>query len=132
MKTFAATFVPFIIAVSALPTSNIQAHIPGDILVCTGENYTGDCTTLSGLPFNECQPLPEPYFKNVGSFKPEAGAFCRITYTADSCTPHGDAFIWPTDGAPNLHQFDDPATGETTNAGSRMTSFLCQQCTGCS
>jgi thiamine biosynthesis lipoprotein ApbE len=54
-----------------------------------------------------------------------------VSSTADTCTLHGDAFIDPTPGAPDLHHFLDPATGQVIDAGSQMTSFLCQQCTTC-
>ncbi|KAF2191387.1 hypothetical protein K469DRAFT_656235 [Zopfia rhizophila CBS 207.26] len=132
MKTFAAATLLSLFAVStALPTEKVEARTPGNVKICTGANYTGECITVSA-PFNQCQKLSAPYLENVGSFKPDAGAFCRITYTADSCTPHGDAFIDPTPGAPDLHHFDDPATGQNIDAGSKMTSFLCQECTGCS
>jgi hypothetical protein len=50
--------------------------------------------------------------------------------TADTCTLHGDAFIFPTPGAPTLHHFEN-AEGEIVDAGSQITSFLCQECTAC-
>ncbi|KAF2791537.1 hypothetical protein K505DRAFT_248723 [Melanomma pulvis-pyrius CBS 109.77] len=133
MKTFTTAILSLVAISSALPTSSMEARAEGavDVQVCTGENYTGECTTISAA-FNECQVLPGPYLNNVGSLKPAAGAFCRITYTAATCTLHGDAFIDPTPGAPDLHHFDDPATGANIDAGSSLSSFLCQECTGCS
>ncbi|KAF2473290.1 uncharacterized protein BDR25DRAFT_302244 [Lindgomyces ingoldianus] len=130
MKTFAfASFLSLLTLNSAAPTQ-VESRTPGNVLICTGEDYTGTCETISA-PFYTCQKLEAPYFKNVGSFRPDAGAYCRITYTADSCTTHGDAFIWPDSGAPNLHHWDDVATGQNIDAGSMMTSFLCQECSGC-
>ncbi|KAF2244312.1 hypothetical protein BU26DRAFT_522981 [Trematosphaeria pertusa] len=131
MQTFiAATIIALIASTTAAPTQNLAARAPGDVTICTGENYTGECTTLS-VPFYDCYHLEAPYLNNVGSFKVDAGAYCRITYTAENCTMHGDAFIWPDTNAPTLHHFDDPATQENIDAGSTMTSFLCQECTNC-
>lgn len=56
----------------------IEARTPGNVLLCTGENYTGECTTISA-PFNECVQLEAPFAKNLGSVKPDAGALCRLT-----------------------------------------------------
>lgn len=50
--------------------------------------------------------------------------------TADTCTPHGDAFVYPDTGAPDLHNFVD-ANGQTVDAGSQATSFVCQECDTC-
>lgn len=75
MKTFAIALASLITLNSALPATS---QAPGDVLICTGENYTGDCETLS-VPFNACQILSAPFTNNVGSFKPAPGAFCRIT-----------------------------------------------------
>jgi hypothetical protein len=49
--------------------------------------------------------------------------------TADTCTPHGDAFV-DSAGAPDLHAFET-VSGEVVDAGSQITSFLCQQCDNC-
>ncbi|KAH7139235.1 hypothetical protein B0J11DRAFT_38597 [Dendryphion nanum] len=130
MKTSATPFLLFAPLIAALPTANLAVRAPGDVLICTGENYTGDCQTLS-VPYNTCQTLSAPFYKNVGSIKPDAGAFCRITYSAETCTSHGDAFIDPTPGAPTLRHFTN-VNGEVIDAGSQITSFLCQECTACS
>ncbi|KAF2678450.1 hypothetical protein K458DRAFT_317008 [Lentithecium fluviatile CBS 122367] len=120
------TLIAFIGLATALP---LDARAPGDVTFCTGENYTGECTTLS-VPFYECQKVPAEFAGNVGSFKVDAGAYCRITYTADTCTPHGDAFIWPDTNAPTLHHYVD-VQGNVVDAGASLTSFLCQVCTAC-
>ncbi|KAF2111750.1 hypothetical protein BDV96DRAFT_602799 [Lophiotrema nucula] len=128
MKTFTIALAALTAITSAAPT--LETRTPGSVLICTGENYTGECERLQ-VPFNTCQQLAAPYRNNVGSFRPDVGAYCRITYTAEKCTTHGDAFVEPTPGAPTLHHFDDPATGTNMDAGSNMTSFLCQECTNC-
>ena len=48
------------------------------VALCTGENYTGECTSLT-VPFNACQPVPPAFAGNVGSFEVADGAYCRIT-----------------------------------------------------
>jgi uncharacterized protein involved in propanediol utilization len=80
MKSFTAAIMSLVAITSALPTSTLEARTDGavDVQVCTGENYTGECTTISAV-YNQCNVLPEPFFNNVGSLKPAAGALCRIT-----------------------------------------------------
>ncbi|KAF2712198.1 hypothetical protein K504DRAFT_531334 [Pleomassaria siparia CBS 279.74] len=132
MKSFTAVFLSVVAFTSALPTTIIDARAEDQATatVCQGENFTGDCIDIPAN-YNQCVVLPEGYINNTGSFKVAPGAFCRITYTADTCSLHGDAFVYPTPGAPTLHHFDDPATGTQIDAGSTFTSFLCQQCSGC-
>jgi hypothetical protein len=130
MKTISLALIASLLSLaSALPT-DLKTRATGQVVICTGENSTGTCEAQQ-VEFNECIQLKAPYLNNVGSFSVAPGAFCRITYTADECTLHGDAFINPTPGAPTLHHFDDPATGANIDAGSTMTSFKCQQCTTC-
>lgn len=50
--------------------------------------------------------------------------------SADTCTLHGDAFINPTPAAPTLHQFVN-VDGVVVDAGSSITSLLCQGCSTC-
>jgi hypothetical protein len=69
------TLLPFLAAAAPLESPTP----PGNVLLCTGANYTGECTTINSQPFNKCQQIPAPYFKNLGSIKPDAGAYCRIT-----------------------------------------------------
>jgi hypothetical protein len=79
LSTAAALFSLNILTLtSSAVLPNIAARAPGAVLICTGENYTGTCTTVS-VPFNECQTLIAPFFKDVGSFKPDTGTLCRIT-----------------------------------------------------
>ena len=113
--------------ISALPQGSATDL---SVQVCTGENYIGDCKTLYVAP-DTCQQLPGLFRKNIGSFKPGPKTLCRITYTADTCTMHGDAFVDP-EGVATLHtDFTDPATGEEEDVGNLMTSFLCQPCSTC-
>ncbi|PSN71884.1 hypothetical protein BS50DRAFT_583508 [Corynespora cassiicola Philippines] len=100
-----------------------------DVQLCTGPNYTGECVAIE-VADNQCQQLPQQFLRNLGSFRPEGGVLCRLTYTADTCTPHGDAFVYPDTGAPDLHNFVD-ANGQTVDAGSQATSFVCQECDTC-
>ncbi|KAF2727166.1 hypothetical protein EJ04DRAFT_147953 [Polyplosphaeria fusca] len=127
MKTFVFAIVSFLAVASAAP---LEARADSAVLVCTEANWGGECETIP-VTWNQCAQLPSKFLKNVGSLKPSTGQFCRVTYTADTCTTHGDAFIDPTPGAPDLHHFEDPATQEVIDAGSKITSLLCQQCTGC-
>jgi hypothetical protein len=80
MKSFTTAILSLVAMTSAFPTSTLKSRTDGavDVKVCTGENYTGECTTISAV-YNQCNVLPAPYFKNVGSLKPAVGAFCRIT-----------------------------------------------------
>ncbi|ORY17753.1 hypothetical protein BCR34DRAFT_596628 [Clohesyomyces aquaticus] len=127
MKTAAISTV---LSLLALTSASPTRRTPGNVTICTEANYAGTCETIS-VPFNDCQQLAAPYFKNVGSFKVDAGAYCRITYTADTCTMHGDSFIFPDTNAPDLRHWDDPATGTIIDAGAGFTSFKCQMCTNC-
>ncbi|KAF2198352.1 hypothetical protein GQ43DRAFT_164724 [Delitschia confertaspora ATCC 74209] len=137
MKTFTLAAITTLLSIisalpTAIPTNNTtnQTTTTGDVLICTGANYASTCETLH-VPFNKCVLLEEPFAKNVGSIKPASGQFCRITYTAPTCTNHGDAFIDPTPGVADLHHFNDPATGTVMDAGSQITSLLCQKCSSC-
>lgn len=64
--------------VAALPSTAPRAPNDATVLVCTGENYMDNCSYLTA-PFNTCQTLPAPFYKNVGSFRPDSGILCRIT-----------------------------------------------------
>ncbi|KAF2016087.1 hypothetical protein BU24DRAFT_193328 [Aaosphaeria arxii CBS 175.79] len=131
MKNFAAAILAIVPLIAAAPACPAPApEVTGNVRICTGENYTGTCISVEA-PNNQCQQLSDPYLKNVGSFKVSPGWQCRITYSAETCTLHGDAFIQPTPSAPNLHEFNNPATGETVDAGNQITSYLCQECTAC-
>ncbi|OCK79283.1 hypothetical protein K432DRAFT_383206 [Lepidopterella palustris CBS 459.81] len=136
MKYIAATTLAAILSVaSALPTTGttsanpLAKRTPGSIYMCTGSNWTGHCS-YAVYTFNTCHILTAPFYKNIGSFGPDAGALCRITYTADTCTTHGDAFV-QTPGVSDLYDFADPATGKNIDAGVAMTSFYCQECSSC-
>ena len=119
--------------VSALPANNNlsrrQTSSPSSVQICTGENYTGNCETLIVAP-ETCYTIPDIYKGNVGSLLPEPGLLCRITYTQDTCSLHGDAFVDNT-GAPDLHHFVDPSTGDVVDAGAELKAFLCQPCSAC-
>ncbi|KAF1942782.1 hypothetical protein EJ02DRAFT_488350 [Clathrospora elynae] len=138
--TSSSSLLLLIIALTAKSAATLLPPQPTylnstNVLICIGENYQYGCTIFV-VPLNitnaKCQHLAPPYFHNVGSFKPSVGSFCRITYTRDSCTAHGDAFVNPTPGAPTMHtNFTDPADGENVDVGSMMSSFLCQECLNC-
>jgi hypothetical protein len=76
MKTCAAAILSLLALAAARP-SNVR---PRDTTVkfCTGEDYTGDCTSLTITP-DECTAVPEGYVNNTGSFIPDHGVLCRIT-----------------------------------------------------
>lgn len=75
----AATIITFLGAATALPATLLEARAEGGATFCTGENYTGDCTHVANIPFNECQKVPADFVGKVGSFKPDPQSFCRIT-----------------------------------------------------
>lgn len=80
MKTFTvtATLLSLLTLTSSAPTQNLAARTPGNVFLCTGENFSGECETIL-VPFYKCLPLPSPFYKNVGSMRVDPGAFCRIT-----------------------------------------------------
>jgi hypothetical protein len=78
MKTFISAVLSLAALASALPSKSLEARTPGSVTFCTGTNLSGDCFTTQ-VPFNECQQLPPPYYKNLGSMKVDVGALCRIT-----------------------------------------------------
>ncbi|KAF2808501.1 uncharacterized protein BDZ99DRAFT_56983 [Mytilinidion resinicola] len=127
MQFTLAALAALLTLAAALPTESKRAT-PGGVKFCTGENSTSDCE-YAVYDYNTCHTLAAPYYKNVGSIVVDSGAFCRITYTAESCTLHGDAFINPP-GEATLHHFTD-AEGVVVDAGAAITSFLCQECTSC-
>lgn len=71
----AATLIAFFGLAAAIP---LESRAPGDVILCSEANLTGDCVSLS-VPFNACQKVPASLVDNVGSMKVDAGAFCRIT-----------------------------------------------------
>ncbi|GME53119.1 allantoate permease [Neofusicoccum parvum] len=96
----------------------LQKRTPGNIYICTGANWTGTCGSKV-QPFDTCIKLTAPYYHNIGSFGPDAGALCRITYTAESCTTHGDLFAqYP--GIADLYNYNG------VDVGHSITSWLCQ------
>ncbi|KAK7519182.1 uncharacterized protein IWZ02DRAFT_245298 [Phyllosticta citriasiana] len=143
--TIATALVSFLSLSAAAPTLEKREDKPvlaGEVTICTGANGSGDCSTKE-YSFNECNILPAPYYKNVLTFAPGHQILCRVTKyelpkllvpifhvltvfiisTQDSCTTHGDLFI----EYPGSAHFDK-YNGKDY---SKMTSFLCQKCTGC-
>jgi hypothetical protein len=123
--TIATALVSFLSLSAAAPTLEKREDKPvlaGEVTICTGANGSGDCSTKE-YSFNECNILPAPYYKNVLTFAPGHQILCRVTNTQDSCTTHGDLFI----EYPGSAHFDK-YNGKDY---SKMTSFLCQKCTGC-
>ncbi|KAF9740312.1 hypothetical protein PMIN06_011280 [Paraphaeosphaeria minitans] len=116
MQLIATTLLALIGAASAAPAHNIRA--PGNITITfyPEANLGGEPTVVSNVASNQCQQVPEGV--TVGSAKIAPGALCRLTYSAPTCTLHGDVFVFPDTPAEDL-------TSET------VTSFLCQTCTGC-
>ncbi|CAP73268.1 uncharacterized protein PODANS_2_6660 [Podospora anserina S mat+] len=113
---------------TAIPATASAVDVPGNVLVCTGENYMGECQTVQ---FNieypgECLPIPEPFKNNVGSFKPDRGAICRL-FAADrpDCTGSGLSILYYPGQADLLTD-----NGEYI-AGHEATYWRCQTCTGC-
>ena len=77
---------------------------------------------MSLLPSLLLVPCPSPFFV-LGR------EMLTGSSTADSCTPHGDAFVqYP--GVTDLYSYTD-VNGNMIDAGNSMTSFLCQECTAC-
>lgn len=107
----------------------IERRDPGDVLLCTGENYTGDCLTIN-FPFNECTELPALVYKNLGSLKVAPFAYCRLTFTMDTCRPTGDLLIFPETTVATLHNLPYGEQG-VIDAGSTATTILCQRCDAC-
>ncbi|KAK0667033.1 hypothetical protein QBC41DRAFT_324728 [Cercophora samala] len=113
---------------TAIPETESAVDVPGRVLVCTGEEYTGECQTVQ---FNieypgECLPIPEPFQFNIGSFKPDRGAICRL-FAADrpQCSGTGLTILYyPGDG--NL--FRDVG-GDIP--GEKAAYWRCQTCTNC-
>ncbi|KAF2239645.1 hypothetical protein EV356DRAFT_528226 [Viridothelium virens] len=116
------------ISITALPAAEKRQNPTSTtVTLCTGIGFTGFCQTFAN-EFETCTQIPAPLLKSTGSFNPGPQALCRLTTSADTCTPHGDLFI---DNGPidNLYWYN--GTGEFENYGNSATSFLCQQCTNC-
>ncbi|KAF2496118.1 hypothetical protein BU16DRAFT_526642 [Lophium mytilinum] len=129
MQFTIAAIAALITLTTALPTESKRAGAGVTFYVLENFNNTG-AHDHEVYDYNTCHNVPVALYGNVGSVAVDPGAYCRITYTADECTLHGDAFVYPP-GETNLHQFKDPASGNVVDAGKLITSFLCQECTSC-
>ncbi|KAF1978310.1 hypothetical protein BU23DRAFT_595538 [Bimuria novae-zelandiae CBS 107.79] len=116
MQLAATTLLALIGAASALPSNILQARDGITITFYPEANFAGEPVSIPNVPNAECQQVPEGV--TVGSVQVESGALCRLTYSATTCTTHGDVFVFPDTPADDL-------TNET------VTSYLCQTCTGC-
>ncbi|KAK4197679.1 hypothetical protein QBC40DRAFT_285026 [Triangularia verruculosa] len=112
---------------TAIPETE-SVDIPGKILACTGENYTGECEThYLGIEIpGDCLPIPEPFKFNVGSIKPDRGAICRLFDTEHpDCTGSGLSILYYP-GDANLYR---DVGGNIP--GTEAAYWRCQQCTAC-
>ncbi|KAF2144205.1 uncharacterized protein K452DRAFT_285447 [Aplosporella prunicola CBS 121167] len=125
-STIAAAILPLVAMTVAAPAP-FTKRTPGSVTLCTGPDHTGDCLTRTFDDWEQCHTLTgdlAPFYHNLGTFAPDAGALCRVTNTAESCTTHGDLFVENPEGA-NLLDVNG------VDYGSTATSFLCQRCNSC-
>ncbi|KAK4176271.1 hypothetical protein QBC36DRAFT_214391 [Triangularia setosa] len=113
---------------TVIPETATSAETPGNILACTGENFTGECQTHSlGIEIpGDCRPIPDPFKFNVGSIKPDRGAICRLFATDRSdCTGSGLAILYYPG---NANLFTDLGGNIP---GKEAAFWRCQECTNC-
>lgn len=78
-----------------------------------------------------CGVLDIPLGLFVGKVERKCGLMMWCGYsTADTCTMHGDVFIFPDEPVADLRRYTT-VTGRVVDAGSTVTSLLCQECNGC-
>ena len=75
LAALAATFL----AAQALP-SNTPRGLPGAVYVCTGPDFTGDCTWIP--PTSECHTVGQGA-QSLKSIGPDQGGYCALKSKAD-------------------------------------------------
>ncbi|KAK4184601.1 hypothetical protein QBC35DRAFT_517456 [Podospora australis] len=124
LPIFGALAAPLADGASAV-ASNEKRETPGNVYVCTGPNFTGNCEVLSLGTSGNCVPIPAPYAFNVGSFGPDRGAICRLFDTDHAdCTGSGLAILW----YPGQSDLGSP---EKFHAAQKAAYWRCQTCTNC-